>query len=214
MKYSRRELQISQIGMNYQKTLCLSCGYNLRGLNRKSDCPECGFSIEKTLIARNGMTKRDLAMLAFRVIAVWMIVDEIAETVPGYNFFRIDSLAAAIRLIIWLLVLAILAALWWKAPWLAKKAVPNDGPITIGRMWRDKDVMALAMSALGIVLMTWGVSGFGWSFAQWLHDGNSTFALPNLVGSLISFAIGAFLLFGAGIFVRFIVWLRVAGMKR
>ncbi len=45
--------------------LCLRCGYNLRGLDAASNCPECGFQIERS---RNGSllhfaSDRDLASL-------------------------------------------------------------------------------------------------------------------------------------------------------
>ncbi len=74
--------------------MCLTCGYNLRGLPRSGGCPECGLKIVNTVIARQGMTKRELAALAFHMSALWFffqmvqtyyISTEISDSYLSYN---------------------------------------------------------------------------------------------------------------------------------
>lgn len=191
--------------------MCITCGYNLRGLDRTGGCPECGLSAQHTISSRQGMTKRDLATLAFRVIALWHLISEVADTAPGYFFSPINSFADMVSFLIWLSVIALLVLLWWKAPWLATKAVTHDGPVSVGEIWKSTDVMALVMTALGIVLMTWGVAGFAWSLAEWLRDEYRGWALSNMAGASISFIIGLVLVLGSEFIARLIVWLRTAG---
>lgn len=200
-----------------QDLMCLACGYNLRGLPRSGSCPECGLKIVNTLAARQGMTKRELAALAFRVIAVWLGIKEIANTSPIYFFFeinRINLFDSTDRLLNWLLFLGFLGLLWWKAPWLATKAVPNEGPITSGGMWRYKDAIAMTLSGLGIVFMAWSVLDFGWSVARWLRNTDDSFSFSIVVDSIISFIFGALLVFGASFITRLILRLQAAGTKR
>ena len=191
--------------------MCLSCGYNLRGLTHKGNCPECGLEIERTIIARQGMTKRELAALAFRITALWIFLGSITGLVSTWGYL-IDSLFQIVIAIFWAGVSVVLTAiLWWKAEYLARRAIVEDGPLLLGGRIVPEQVMSIAFGIIGMLNIIRAITGAGWAAATVLTGMNDTYSRAYLMTAALNLVIGCVLIIGAGRIASMVMWLRTAG---
>ncbi len=150
--------------------MCLSCGYNLRGLARRGDCPECGLPITQTILARQGMTKRELTALAFRVSALCYAFSTLADLVELFRFGRIPWWYTLLTWLFGLGVMGLLFVVWSKAALLAKLTVRTDGPITLSGRLNSDQVMSVALGIIGVIYIIRGTVGLVWILTSILID--------------------------------------------
>lgn len=71
-----------------QQLSCHQCKYNLRGLPRDRDCPECGFAIEKTLALHQRQLPGRLAGLTLTqqvfALATWPFLEQVLNFLVGF----------------------------------------------------------------------------------------------------------------------------------
>lgn len=196
--------------------MCLVCGYNLRGLSHKGNCPECDHLIQKTITARLGMTKRELAALVFRVLAFWYMLRFITDFSamvmqtlrggPDWLFFSISALTFCALPVL-------LAWVWWKADLLSKFAIKVDGPISLCGRILPGDMLSVAMSIIGITYLIYGVIGGIWVLISFIPLGDRVFT-HSFFTTAINLAIGSVVLLGARRITRCVLWLRTTGLRR
>ncbi len=194
--------------------MCLTCGYNLRGLSRASDCPECGFRIIRTLMARQGMTQRELATLAFRVASLWYLLKVLFEILQGWRYLFGDWLQQGLTLLMAGVVIGLLAITWWKAEVLARLAIRNDGPVSLSGRILPSQIMSVALGIIGVLYIIYGVTGAIWILMSILIDMNNEYMSTSLVNSVLNLFTGCVILFGATRIARFVMRLRTTGTKQ
>ena len=191
-------------------TMCLACGYNLRGLSRMGACSECGHSIQRTIIARQGMTKRELATLAFRITSLWMALGLIAGTVPTWGFLFREPIQVAMLIAGICVSVLLISIVWWKADFLAKLAIGVDGPISINGGVVPEQILSIAIGIFGISYVVYGITNFLWIWIAFVLHQDS---YPPVIHTAVNLLIGFVLLIGAGRIAGFVMWLRTAGIR-
>jgi predicted RNA-binding Zn-ribbon protein involved in translation (DUF1610 family) len=194
--------------------MCLACGYNLRGLSRKSHCPECGSKIVNTIIARQGMTKREFAALAFRISALWYLLKTIADL---SEILRFSSGQWSFTAFLWLVILGVMGLLfvvWWKADLLAQRAIRTDGPLSLSGHLISHQLMAVALGIIGVLYIIYGITGSAWAMMQIIMDLNNAMHGYSIVNAALNLVIGCVLLLGATRIANAVLWLRTVGTKR
>jgi hypothetical protein len=139
---------------------CERCGYNLRGLGRDGDCPECGGSILQSLRSRVGMTKRELTSLVVRLFVLWRLLAYqydargvmIRFVRHGIDFRLLTAVATAV------LYASLLGLLWWKAGWISRRLFERDGPLIAGTSPGAREIAAVAVASLGILYAMSGMT--------------------------------------------------------
>lgn len=179
------------------------------------------------------MSRHELAVLACKILALWVVV-QIAYLLENFLYMifflfkwsissnEADRNFAMANVTFGVLVigLAIIAAiLWYQAPRLAKSMVSQDpAPVTSGKLTMS-DIMLVAFATLGIFILVnglkesvrllltgiWGTEPFR---AQW----NNGLWQAGFWAAVIQAALGAWLVFGSKGIVRFVIWLRTAGV--
>ncbi len=194
--------------------MCLACSYNLRGLTNKGSCPECGFAIERTIVARQGMTKRELAALAFRVTALWMALGVITEFLPIWSLF-FSSLIQTVSIILGAGVSVLLVAVvWWKAELLAKLAIKTDGPISLSGRLVTRQIMSVALGIIGVLYVIYGMTGVAWILVSVLIGMGDEYRSTSITDAVLNLTIGLVLLFGVTRIAKSVIWLRTVGTRR
>lgn len=189
--------------------VCLTCGYNLKSLNRRGDCPECGLPIQHTLTARRGMTKRELAKLAYRVTALWFFLGMLRTLVGSWNYlFRSWNIPITLAVSV-----TITLFIWFKADWLARITLKQDGPLLITGRLVARQAMSVAMGIIGVLYLLSGISAAVWMGANYLLDFDPDYLKISSVGALLNLVIGLILLFGATRIAKAFLWLRTAGLR-
>ncbi len=195
--------------------LCLNCDYNLRGLSQSGQCPECGFNVRKSVAAHPAMSKRELAVLAFRVTAIWYFLRamyrlaEVAHISSSHIFQDIfvillfTSIAAGIPVLI-----------WWIASWLSKRAIRNDGRISLSGPMAPKHAMIIACSVIGLVYTIFGVQELIWLVISFARTPDVGLLVDYGITSGFKLLVGVVMIAGAVRISEFIIWLRFAGTKR
>lgn len=193
--------------------MCLVCGYNLRGLVRDGHCPECGHSILRTIVVRQGMTKRELAALAFRVVALWFLLKTLTEILQVWRFLNGDWLELLLTVSLIGTVVGLLALVWWKAEMLARQTIKTDGPISLSGRILPHQIMSVALGIIGIIYLIDGVAGVGRILAAFLIDVDDLYIRASLIYVAMDLLIGGVLLIGAGRLSQFVMWLRTVGIQ-
>ena len=221
--YPNSHAGLAESGSVSEDMMCLACGYNLRGLGRAAACSECGLSIHKTITARQSMTKRELAALAFRVLVLWYflwLIAELLELVQAWDSFYAD-------IEVWMQIVFVvgvsvgsLGLLWWKADLIAKYAIRVDGPLFLSGQVMTEQVMSMAVAIMGLIYIVYGVVGGCGVLANFLINSQLSSVYQQYllskpaIDAVIHLAVGWVLLFGVTRISRFIVKLRSMGSTR
>ena len=173
---------------------CCSCGYNLRGLDQRSRCPECGYTIRASIMAfvhrRQRLDDvdphwlRQLLEGAWLAIVAWLLVLAMCLTpTPTRIWFGTN-------IVPWKPVLLGTACGWWVLTWVAllKLARAEPGAHQPLDRWL---LPLLRFTATAYVLLPFMV---GLAYDTWFDD---YVALP------------AFLLILSGSLAAFAMWIRV-----
>lgn len=190
--------------------ICLTCGYNLRGLSRSSGCPECGLKILNTVVARQGMTKRELAALAFRVSAFWFLF----QTIQTYYQYGQFGFLPWLAIITFVPALIMIGFLWFKAPWLAKLTIKSDGPITLSGRLMAHQLMSVALGIIGVLYLLYGFEQGVWLIWSLIKQADNEYLDITVIDTVVSLLIGWGVLFGANRIAKAVTWLRIAGTRR
>ena len=179
------------------------------------------------------MTNRDAAVLAFKVLGVWLIAGGIllwASTLVAYGYLSPSVAAEVLRtrpstfltLLPSVMRVAVGVIAWRGSGWLAARTFPNDqGPILAPL--RGDRLLAVALSVIGVLLIVEALPSLANSltlFGISREDSTSVLrsvgrseadraliwgatAKANTVASVVRLAIGLFLFYGPAPFVRF-----------
>ena len=191
-------------------TLCLTCGYNLRGLQRSGSCPECGLAILETVITRQGMTKFELATLVFRASAIWFFLLTFHEMIQIVQSGFVTFMWVAM----YTLVFGLQCLLWWKAERLAHYAVKSDGPISLTGALQYRELFSVALSIIGVLYLIYGITGSVWIMSTLLLDLQQDYLGVSIINTCMNMVISWVLLFGATRIAKAVIWLRTAGTRR
>ncbi|MCC6682376.1 MAG: hypothetical protein IT445_15860 [Phycisphaeraceae bacterium] len=141
---------------------CIRCGYDLRGVAVNGTCPECGATAVESLAASRSITKREVAELFCRILAVWMGFYggiQLVQNAIHFIFNPTINIGASLLIRIWVGVTAyplVGALLWWMSPWIARHTISQDGPAIPSATWTGRDLMAVAVCLLGLYLIATG----------------------------------------------------------
>lgn len=204
---------VADLGSVSEDLMCLACGYNLRGLSRAGGCPECGLSIQHTISARQGMTKRELAALAFRVVAVWFLLRTLVEMLQFWHFMYGNWMELCLSILLVITVVGILALIWWKAEIPARMAIRSDGPISLSGTILPVQIMSVALCIIGVIYIIYAVTGCVWILEGFLFEQRQQYMRTSLLTSAMNLVIGVVLLVGAGQLSGFLIWLRTVGTR-
>ncbi len=105
------------------------------------------------------MTKRELAALAFRVVAVWLAMGWIAGVFRTWGLFVGDGEFQFETSLFWACVYLLLTGLlWWKAEYLADRAVKTDGPISLGGQFVPHQLLAVFLNIIGALYIVYATT--------------------------------------------------------
>ncbi len=147
---------------------CIRCGYDLRGTAVNGSCPECGASTVESLAASRSITKREVAVLAVRIMALWFVVDGLLNIIGNVGLlisepqfwqgpWLISMLAQEVAM------LAVGVGLWYFAETISRWMIHRDGCAITAVTWTLADLMQVATCILGLVLLVEGGAGlFTW----------------------------------------------------
>ncbi|MEX0655394.1 MAG: hypothetical protein WD534_12405 [Phycisphaeraceae bacterium] len=204
---------------------CADCGYDLRGLTTDGHCPECGLSIVESLTTRRSFTRHQLAVLACRVLALWVLVHiglhlaNFAQamlwtiglngwaTVP-FQSMLLRLLAASVPL---LANVAVAAVLWFLAPWIARRIFSENAPVRIGGPAGVWDILPLAPLGVGVVFIALGVKSIVYVIGAIGSNVSFDDQIPQILNAGSHLLVGAILLLGGPRIVQGIKWLQTAG---
>jgi predicted RNA-binding Zn-ribbon protein involved in translation (DUF1610 family) len=204
----------SEANVRADDMMCLACGYNLRGLSGDGNCPECGHSIQRTIVARQGMTKRELAALAFRITALWMLLATIINHAQIWQYYLRQWTQSIVMILMLGLVCALLGLLWWKSDVLAKKAIVTDGPLSLDGRIVSEQIMAAAFGIIGVQYLIYGIVGSGWAAVELgLTQQNNPYPMESWIAAAINLLIGGVMLISASRIAGLVIWLRTAGTR-
>lgn len=182
---------------------CVGCGYSLHGLAAEAACPECGESVARSAYIAYGVTKRELVVIACRLLALWFIVTGLMAAM-GLSGWLIRMLVQGLDPDMWpwlashLVTLGVTllmgVLLWWWAGWIAGVIVWRDGLAATGG-WKQRDVLRIALVVLGVFFVVTAVKGVA-SGGLSLGTGQAHYVgpvtgLPLLVGSIVQLGAGA-----------------------
>lgn len=207
----------AQAGVVMSDVPCLACGYNLRGLDPRGHCPECGHFNLRTIESNWSMTKRELAALAYRVVALWGAVGMVSTYAPTFTGrFNAGAFAFVVSMIFFGMVMGLYAVVWGVAPWLGQKTFAEDGPVAVGWGPGAEVLMWVATAAIGMTYIIYGLVGLSASIVTFfMSDQMIRNMVPVSVAQFtIQLLIGVLLFIGSGQVSRFVMWLRDAGIRK
>jgi len=146
---------------------CIRCGYDLRGIEVKGTCPECGGAALESLAASRSITKREVAALICRILALWLGVRSVLQVLlMAVNIAMIASGTQPGADLSWLVFsfaylaaqVVVLGVLWFGAAAIARLMVPVDGPAMPQQQWSAGDLMTVAVCVLGLFLLATGAA--------------------------------------------------------
>ena len=160
------------------------------------------------------MTKRDVAMLACKIVALYAFY---YSTV--WLGFLVHSLSMGIIPAALSLVFGII--LWHKAERIADRMVGTSEEV-VSVKFNSEDILAIAFSVVGLVIILSAIpSIFSLVLQYWLSDDLSRAAVfasaqrqAMMVIYFLEIIVGAWLLLGSRGFVRLIKSVRTVGLKR
>lgn len=147
---------------------CIRCGYDLRGIAVDGACPECGAGSVQSLAASRVITKRDVAKLATRTMALWFIVYallNLSGTVVyvAFELFNAGAFSDLGWALTWfvqeVISLGLGVLLWSAAGWISRCMVPVDGTAVPTQQWTATDLASTAVCVLGLYLLVSGAAG-------------------------------------------------------
>ncbi len=203
-------------GQITNELICLACGYDLRGLDRAGGCPECGLSIQHTVVARQGMTKRELAALVIRILAIWMAFDSVLGLLRVFGRYYESGWGQAQPTLFWMILhTGLCILLWKKSHFFSEKAVITDGPISVSGGSSLEHLMAIAMCVMGVYWIVYSISSATWFCYELLSNSSHSYADPwiGITWSAVMLITGIGLLIGSGRIAKAIHWLRTAGVS-
>lgn len=169
---------------------CAECGYRLHdGLADHESCTECGYSVRLSRISRQTMTRRDLAVLGCRLVAlgsgIWYLVPAFREwtwiALWAAQDWSDNAFAIAWSGLLTTLHLALILLVWVRAPWLGRKIFPTDAGVRaplnglslarVGLFLLGLYFVVIGASQL-MMLVVWGLGGetVSWAFGRAEHD--------------------------------------------
>lgn len=192
-------------------TLCLQCGYALRGLKLADACPECGLSVKLTRDRLHGLSSRQFFTLGLRLFAVivlawpfihdygiinnliWMLLED-----QGWNtYYGTESVTSL--LIPGISAIVIATVLWFAAPLIACIAAPVSYPL-IANIGGPRTAMMILLCLFALWMVATGTSDLMYSLGQYVtadidSDQTTAGAIPGWVSSgLFRIIAGIFLL--------------------
>lgn len=150
------------------ETVCLQCGYALRGLPLSGACPECGLSVKETRTRMHGLSSRQFFTLLVRVFAVvvfispftgdfgiiqnltWMILED-----NSYGFATPWSEWLYSVVIPLALTTLLAGAIWFAAPLVACIAAPVSYPL-LANLGGQKTARNIALCVFAVWLIATG----------------------------------------------------------
>jgi hypothetical protein len=179
-------------------------------------------------VAEPIMTKRDVAELACRILALYYLVTNLhwfvsipflsaglREAQRGGSFAETGTVLLGAALGI-LFVLGVVWFLWTRSGWIAEKIVPNEANDSRWPHFRVADLQVVAFSMIGLMTLIDGVRYFSRSaglYLSYLYDSNHPAAYVSLrdwllmeqtLPSLLSIVLGLWLILGSRGVVRLI----------
>jgi hypothetical protein len=177
------------------------------------------------------MTRLEIATLACKIIALWVLVQAAYYLVNvvymvvylfgllfGSQGTHSELSNAAVGVEgVGLSLLSLF--LWFQAPRLAKRMVSSDPtPITGAGLTKD-DVMTIAFSTVGVYIFIEGLEQLAWVLLHGLYGSETSGMLwanlgwrTEFLSAVISAALGGWLTLGSRGIVNFLKWLRTAGV--
>ncbi|MFA9479197.1 hypothetical protein ACERK3_12970 [Phycisphaerales bacterium AB-hyl4] len=201
---------------------CTNCAYDLRGLPTEGTCPECGRTIAESFLTRGAMTRHQLALLACRILALWVLVPFTLHLAQlGTQLYWIYDFTGGGTAMYFALIgtslpilvnLGLAAFLWFLAPWLTRRIFAVDGPVRIGGPAAVWDFLLFVPLAVGDIFITLGVRA-GIAFLTATYFAVSTPGTEGWQGIEAGsyLLVGLLLLLGGPGIVRVIRWIRTAG---
>ncbi|HEY1686625.1 MAG TPA: hypothetical protein VGG19_17820 [Tepidisphaeraceae bacterium] len=180
------------------------------------------------------MTRHEIAVLACKILALWVVVQIVMDlaSLLSLAWYLIDNVVVPSRrvgltiytyapiLILTVAQSVIAWVLWFRAPRLASRMVSTDPqPVTNATVTKD-DVMAVAISVIGIYLLVQGIDsvvqilleyklgsehgGLAWYLSGWQSQ---------FWASVIHVVIAIWLILGSRGIVHFMKRVRTAGVR-
>ncbi|HLA77382.1 MAG TPA: hypothetical protein VJU18_07380 [Vicinamibacteria bacterium] len=104
------------------------------------------------------MTNRDVALLAFRLLGLWLVANA-AIGVAGLPYYWEPQFEAVRGMTVFFTLLPLLVAVgigvpvWFSADWFAARIFPNQSQPTALDRLRGEPLVALALSVIGVLLL-------------------------------------------------------------
>jgi predicted RNA-binding Zn-ribbon protein involved in translation (DUF1610 family) len=212
--------ETEQTTLSDEAPTCVGCGYQLRGLAVDATCPECGESVRRSILSARGFTKREVAVLAVRLFALWLALRGLWSVlrfgVAAQEAWPTGS-SADWAILLWFGVyaainMALAGALWWAGPRFGRLLVRRDGPAHTGGITANQ-LMQVAFSVVGLYLLASGLARAGGYTGYWLFreaGGYHIFGQSEFLFASGQSVIGLIIL-ARGPLKRLIPWLRTAG---
>lgn len=147
---------------------CVGCGYDLRATAADAACPECGQPVAASLADACWMTRRELATLLIRLLVLWLairslmalfwqvavLVGRLFDPSVGVHF----GYGEIAQLVSWLMHVAVVVAVWFLAPRLARWTVRRDGRAFATVVHGPSSWLGLGCVLLGLYFVVQGLS--------------------------------------------------------
>jgi hypothetical protein len=186
---------------------CFACGYDLRSLDIKGTCPECGYAISESLAARKSVSKRELAALVCKVVALVMAFRGLWDAITlGLSLGYLPTGYLVVALLSIFVPLGLSALLWWAADWIAARMVRADG--RAGFSITASDLTSVAFSTVGLVILVLGMTRIPWLCVD------TVVAWREVVTGGTMIVVGLATLLGAQGLVNLLHLLRSAGTRK
>lgn len=148
---------------------CVACGYNLRGLQRDGDCPECGASIKATIENEGRYAEQAwIRQIADGALGAMAGVGAILLAVPGLALLR--SWVVFLLPVLVLGGLVGLAGVWDLAS-RPRGAVPSRAEVWPGRWVRASLVILMPGTIILLASSSKGTAGYALAAAGMLMFG-------------------------------------------